>query len=455
MYRRVDQFEDCGRRPLSAGAAKHFAPVNFGGDATDLDLSDGLTSKETVLPMPSSRNRVLMILENCSYLRDARVGKQAKALEASGYHVSVISPEAVRFPSREVIEGIAVYGFPRLSHFHGTVSYFLEYAYATVAIALLSAYIALAEGFDIIHIANPPDCIILATVFYKLIGKQIIFDQHDLSPELYEAKFSSHNRLLLGLQLRLERISYQLADHIIVTNESCKKVALGRGGQAMPKVTVVRNGPELERLHDLKVDPQLRKRSSNIIAFVGVVGYQDGLDYLCRALCSLRCDWKKEDFLCIVVGDGDALSSVKTLARELGIDNKIWFVGWVSDPELYFRYLSTADICVAPEPSNTYNDHSTFVKIMEYMLAGKPVVSFDLPETRVSAEGAALYASPNDYRDFAAKIATLMADEGLRNSMGKLGRQRVETGLAWQYSIPGLLAVYDRVSANQHRSSRA
>jgi len=66
----------------------------------------------------------------------------------------------------------------------------------------------------------------------------------------------------------------------------------------------------------------------------------------------------------------------------------------VSDLDVYFRYLATADICVAPEPSNQYNDESTFVKIMEYMLAEKPVVAFDLPETRFSAEGAASYASP-------------------------------------------------------------
>ncbi|HXY07795.1 MAG TPA: glycosyltransferase family 4 protein [Terriglobales bacterium] len=396
-----------------------------------------------------------MILENCSYLRDARVGKQAKALQQRGYQVSVISPEPGKLPSRTVIEGVTVYGFPSLSVLPGTMGYFLEYAYATFAIAVLSAYIALVKGFDIIHIANPPDCIILATTIYKLLGKRIIYDQHDLSPELYEAKFSRPSRLLLRLQLRLERVSYQLADHIIVTNESYKKVALGRGRQATQKVTVVRNGPELERLHALKPDEELRKRSSNIIAFVGVVGYQDGLDYLCRALSSLCCDWKQEDFLCIVVGDGDALSSVKALARELGIDHKIWFVGWVSDPEVYFRYLSTADICVAPEPSNKYNDHSTFVKIMEYMLAGKPVVAFDLPESRVSAEGAALYASPNDYRDFAAKIATLMVDERLRHSMGKLGQQRIESRLAWQYSIPGLLAVYDRVSGRQQRQAHA
>jgi glycosyltransferase involved in cell wall biosynthesis len=324
--------------------------------------------------------------------------------------------------------------------------YLLEYAYATFAIATITAYVWLTRGFDIIHIANPPDCLVPVTAVYKLLGKRIVYDQHDLSPELYVARFSRSSALLLGIQLRLELLSYQLADHVIVTNESYRQIALSRGRQPPAKVTLVRNGPELERVQALQIDEDLRQRSPNIIAFAGITGYQDGLDYLCRALKSLRSDLRREDFLCIVLGDGDALPDIKRLAQELGISDKIWFAGWVGDSDTYFRYLSTADICVSPEPSNGYNDRSTFVKIMEYMLAGKPIVAFELPESRFSAEGAALYATPNSHQDFAAKIAALMDDAALRRSMGELGRRRIETRLAWQHSIPQLLAVYDQIS---------
>jgi glycosyltransferase involved in cell wall biosynthesis len=387
-----------------------------------------------------------MILENCSYLNDARVGKEARALKGKGYVVSVISPESCKFPSRVLIDGVTIYGFPHLSFPYGALGYFLEYAYATLAIAISTAYIWLTRGFDVIHVANPPDCLVPVMAVYKLVGKRIIFDQHDLSPELYVARFSHSSKLLLWLQLRLESFSYKLADHVIVTNESSRRIALSRGRRLESNVTLVRNGPELQRLETLRFDEELRKRSRNIIAFAGITGHQDGLDYLCRALSSLRCDLGRHDFLCIVVGDGDALSETKALARELGIDENLWFVGWVSDPEVYCRYLSTADICVAPEPSNTYNDRSTFVKIMEYMLAGKPIVAFDLPENRVSADGAALYATPNSHQEFAAKLAELMDDEALRHSMGELGRRRIKAELAWQYSIPALLAVYDLIS---------
>ena len=384
-----------------------------------------------------------MILENCSYLRDARVGKEAQALKGRGYRISVISPEPNKLPSCVHIDGVAVYGFPQLSFSNGTVGYLLEYIYATLAIALITAYLWLTRGFDIIHIGNPPDCLILVTSVYKLIGKRLIYDQHDLSPELYVARFSSPSRALARIQFLLEWLSYKLADHVIVVNESYKEVAIRRGGLPASKVTVVRNGPAIERFRIPEIDADLRKKAPHIIVFAGITGYQDGLDYLCRALWSLRHDLGREDFLCVVLGDGDALSHTKDCARELGIDDKLLFMGWVSDPDAYCRYLFTADMCVAPEPSNAYNDRSTFVKVMEYMAAGRPIVAFDLPENRFSAGAAALYATPNNQREFAAKLVALMDDATLRRTMGEVGRRRVETDLTWQHSIPHLLGVYD------------
>jgi len=227
-------------------------------------------------------------------------------------------------------------------------------------------------GFDIVHIANPPDCLVPVTAVYKMLGKRIIYDQHDLSPELYVARFSRSSAVLLRLQLWLELLSYKLADHVIVTNESYREVATSRGRQPETKVTVVRNGPELEQLQALRVDEELRQRSRNIIAFAGITGYQDGLDYLCEHCTACAAIWaeptpvrRDRRWRC--------LPDIKKLSQELGIEENIWFVGWVSDLDTYFRYLSTADICVAPEPSNQYNDKSTFVKSWNTCLPENPL----------------------------------------------------------------------------------
>lgn len=386
-----------------------------------------------------------MVVENCDYLRDARVRKEAKALTTAGYSVSVICPKQTSAPWHQVIDGVSIYRFPFWRAFGRASDYFLEYACAMLAIAVLTIIVLIREGFDIIHTANPPDLIVPVTSVYKLTGKSVIYDQHDLCVELYEAKFGRASGWLRRILLWMERYSYRVADHVVVTNESYKRVAMERGLLCESKITVVRNAPETRTLNPLDVDWELRNKSPNIITFAGATGSQDGLDQLCRALHHLRFDLCRDDFYCIVVGDGDALQKTKVLARDLCIDDKMWFAGWVSDEDTYTRYISTSDICVSPSPSDTYNDRSTFIKIMEYMAAGKPIVAYDLLETRRSAQGAALYARPNNAREFAEKIARLMEDSALRRAMGEIGVLRINQKLAWKYSVVNLLKAYEKV----------
>ena len=390
--------------------------------------------------------RVLMIAENGNYPGDPRVATEARTLRDWGCAVTVIGPDDKTVSNQRTIEGIKIYRFPHIHFFSGSLGYALEYTSAALAIVMMTAYVCMTRGFDIIHVANPPDFIVPLVSIYKLFGKRIIFDQHDLTPELYAARFSRTNVFLLWVQTLLERLSYRLADHSIVTNESYRAIALGRGGCLRSEVTVVRNGPDLDRLPAQQADEDLRKRAPHIIVFAGIVGYQDGLDYLCRALQYLRWSLGRKDFLCVVLGDGDALRDIQALAYQLELDSNIWFAGWISDRDVYWRYLATADICVSPEPSNSYNDRSTFVKIMEYMAVGRPIVAFDLPESRFSAGQAALFATPNNEQEFAAKLNQLMDSPDLRRSMGEFARRRIESELAWRYSIPELLSVYGRVS---------
>jgi len=407
--------------------------------------------------MPQEKGkRVLMVVENCPYLRDPRVQREAKALTDAGYRISVICPAEGDKPGRQLIAGVSVYEFQVWQFAQGRLGYLLEYLSAMMAIAVLSLWVWLREGFDVIHVANPPDSMVPLVSVYKLIGKSVIYDQHDLCPELHAAKFGE-SLWLSPLLLRMERYSYRLANHVIVPNESYRGFAVRRGGVAESKVTVVRNGPDLHSVSresgGIDIDPELRQKSPHIIAFAGVTGVQDGLDSLCRALHHLRYTLGREDFYCVILGDGSTLPEMKKLAAELRLDDKIEFPGWVHDPVVYARYINTADICVSPDPFNRYNDASTFVKIMEYMAAGKPIVAFDLQETRLSAQGAALYARSGDVPDFARKIASLMDQPVTRRAMGDAGALRVRTDLAWQYSIPNLLQVYEKI-AHSHLATR-
>ena len=392
-----------------------------------------------------------MFLENRPYPQDLRVRREANALRAAGYQVAVICPIDTGQPFRETVDGVSVYRYPAPPDANGLFAYLWEYGYSMFFSFLLSVRVFFAEGFDVVHAHNPPDTFVFIAVFYKLFGKRFVYDHHDLSPEMYQARFAGGgNPLVYRILVWLEKLSCYFADHVIVTNESYKKIARERGCVPESHITIVRNGMELNRLEAaIEPDPGLREMGKAIIGYVGVMGFQDGVDYLLRAVHHLIHDLGRTDFHCILIGGGDAWESLKTQARQLGLDDCVQFTGYVFGEQLR-RYLSAADICVDSAPSSSYGDRSTVFKMMEYMALGKPIVAFDLPEHRFTAQDAAVYVRPNDERAFAAALAQLMDDPRRRSCLGAYGIQRIKTQLAWEYSVPKLLEVYQTILAHAH-----
>jgi glycosyltransferase involved in cell wall biosynthesis len=389
--------------------------------------------------------RVLMLLENTSYPHDYRVLREARALTTAGYQVTVICPAVPGQLRHEILDGVRVYRFPRAPDVNGFLGYLCEYGYSMLMTFLTSLLVFLREGFDIVHAHSPPDTFVFIAVCYKLLGKRFVYDHHDLSPELYYARFGgSGYRLVYDTLVLFEKFSCRLADHVITTNQSYKTVEMQRGHVPEERITIVRNGPDLNSLRSVDTDPDLRQKGKTTICYVGVMGVQDGVDYLLRALHHLVYNMGRTNIFCFLVGRGDAVPSLRSLTEQLGLSDCVLFTGWVDKAQVA-RYISAADICVAPEPSNSYNDRSTAIKVMEYMSFGKPIVAFDLPEHRVTAQDAAVYAHRNDERDFAQQIAVLMDDRERGQKMGQIGRERIESGLAWQYQKKHLLEAYQAV----------
>lgn len=386
--------------------------------------------------------RVLMLLENCPYPQDVRVRHEAEALAAAGHRVTVIGPAAQGQPRREVVNGVRVYRFPAASARGGLVGYLREYGWSLVLIGVLSVVVAVREGFDVVHAHNPPDLLALIAGFWRLLGRRFVYDQHDLCPEMYDARYGAGARPSVRRMLGIsERLAYRLADRVIVTNESYRAVALARGRVPPERITIVRNGPDPDRWRPVPPDPGERRDGKTLIGYAGVLGAQDGGDALLRALVHLVFDLGRTDFRCVIIGDGDALPGLRALADQRGLAPYVEFAGWLSGDAL-LRRLAALDIGVEPAPCNPYTDRSTMIKVMEYMALAKPVVAFDLTEHRVSAGDAAAYARPGDELDFARQIAALMDDPPRRQRMGAVGRARVEASLAWPHQREHLLALY-------------
>ena len=386
--------------------------------------------------------RVLIIVENLPSPFDRRVWMEATTLTKAGYEVSIICPKGKGYEeSYEVIDDIHIYRHPMPPEISSVVGYITEYIAAVFWEFYLAHRVWRERGFDIIHICNPPDLLFITAGWFKLIkGCKVIFDHHDINPEMYEAKYGRRDIFYYGLRL-VERLTFALADTVISTNESYRKIALTRGRKNSEDVFVVRSGPDLSRFKLLPADETYKRNKKYLVGYVGVMGEPEGIDYLLESIRHIVYDQKRQDIHFMLIGSGPMLEQMQNLAVELEIGDFVEFTGRISDEELLAR-LSSCDLCVNPDKKMPYNDKSTMNKIMEYMAMGKPIVQFDLMEGRNSAGEASVYAKGNDAVDFADKILELLANPEKRKQMGEIGMRRMTEKLEWRYQIPTLLKAY-------------
>ncbi len=400
---------------------------------------------------PSPARRVLIVVQNLPVPFDRRVWLEATSLARAGYGVSVICPKMRGYNAAyEELEGVAIHRYRLPFSGESKLSFVAEFLWCFVATALLSARIALGRGFDVLQVCNPPEIYWPLAAFWRLLGKRFIFDHHDLSPEMYAVKFGGGGGIGRAL-LWLERMTFRQADLVITTNESHKRIAVRRGGKRPEDVYVVRSGPSLDRFALYPPDPSWRRGKKFLLVYLGEICAQDGVDHLARAVKILAETFNFRDFHAVFVGGGPHQPAIKAYAREIGVADYCTFTGRVSDEQLC-RILSSADIAIDPDPKNEWSDQSTMNKMIEYMFFGLPIVCYDLTEARVSAGDAALYVEANKEVALAQGVLRLIGDPERRAQMRDYGMARLRTQLAWEFSVPPLLAAYDKAFAS-HRPS--
>jgi glycosyltransferase involved in cell wall biosynthesis len=390
--------------------------------------------------------KILMLVENLPVPADPRVWAEATTLQQRGFQVSIICPKGSSQHQEGYIciDHIHIYRYRLPTLKSKFLTYIAEYSIALLMNFLLSLKVWVRSGFDVIHAANPPDVFFLIGLFFKLLGKKFVFDQHDLAPELFQVKFKGRLKVLYRLLLLLQRWSYRSADVVIVTNLSQRRIAIERGHCLADKVFVVRNGPVREFMQVITPEPELKRGRGYLLAYVGVMGVQDGVEYALYALHDLVYKRGRQDVSLVLMGNGDAVPYLQALAHALHLDEYVNFTGWLSRTDV-LRYLTMADVGLIPDPQNGLNEYSTLIKTMEYMAMGKAIVAFDLAETRFSAQDAAFYARPNRVEDFTDKIEVLLANEELRRTLGVVGRKRIKEELSWDHTKEPLLRAYERL----------
>jgi glycosyltransferase involved in cell wall biosynthesis len=396
--------------------------------------------------------RVLILVQNEPLPSDRHVWNQCRALVRAGYDVTVICPKGRDRDKGafESLEGVAIHRYDARHADGGPIGFGIEYLSALRQMRRLARRLARERPFDLVHACSPPDFLLLAMLPLRRRGARFIFDHHDLTPELYVSRFGGEGGIVHRATLAAEQVAFRLADVVLSVNESYRRIAIERGRRAPEDVAVVRTGPDLSRFTPVEADPSLRGDRAFLLSYVGVMGPQDGVDQALQALAALRA--RRDDWRAIFMGSGEVLDEMRALARSLGIDDVVEFTGWV-EHDFIRRVLSTSDVCLAPDPKSPLNDVSSMVKISEYMAMSKPMVSFDLKESRAAAGDAAFFA--DDVEGFAALVSELLDDPARREEMGAIGRRRAEAMLAWEHQERALLAAYERALGKRRRAPDA
>lgn len=394
-------------------------------------------------PRPTRKPRILIIVENLPLPMDRRVMQEAMCLAEAGMEVRVICPKSREFnKSYEKLSGIHIYRHWLPFDASGAKGYLVEYSVALFWEFVLAAGIFLRHGFDVIQACNPPDLIFAVALPFKLFGVKFIFDHHDINPELYEVKFRRKGFFHRALSL-FERLTFRVADAVMSTTESFKRIAIERGRVAPERVFVVRSVPDLTRFRRMNPLLELRKKRACVAGYVGIMGEQDGVENFVRAIATLV-NAGQTEIQAVIVGSGTDLDRLRTLATQLRMDEYITFTGYLSGITL-LRAMSTFDVGVIPDPKDVYNDKIAMNKVFEYMTLGIPFAMYDLAESGALAADAALKVAGTTPEDLAAAILRLVNEPELRARMAEAGMARSRDLLNWEREAEHLLAAYRSV----------
>lgn len=393
--------------------------------------------------MPAAKTRVLIIVENLPVPLDRRVWQEACALRDAGHSVTVICPQMRGYTqAEEVLDGIQIYRHWITEEARGIKGFLGEYASALWG-ELVCAFKAWRRtGFDVIHLCNPPDLLFLVALPFKLFaGVKVIFDVHDLWPEMFEAKFGKRGVLYWCVRLA-ERWTLALADVVMATNQSVLAAVKERGHKRDEDMFVVRTAPNKLNT-SLPEEPALRKGRKHLVGYIGVMGNADGVDYLVKAAEHMVKARKRDDVQFLLMGSGPEHEELLQLRNRLGLEDHVDMPGRVTN-EFLFSALKTMDVGVACDPINDYNDHCTMNKTLEYMAFAKPQVMFGTREGRYSAGDAARYVMENSAEELGDAILEMLDHPAERQRLGEIGYQRLSTELSWERSVEQLLAAYHR-----------
>jgi len=358
--------------------------------------------------------RVCMLVHNY-YLRDPRVRKEAESLAAEGFSIDVVSlsepgSHATREGSRQkTVNGVRIHVVRLAKKRGGGSRYLFEYLAMLGIGAWKILRMHLKEPFDVVHIHNMPDFLVLAGLLPKLMGAKLVLDIHDPMPELYESmKRGKNDGWILRAITWQEKWCCRLADRVVSVNETVRET-LERKGIDSGKIFILHNYPDLGIFPLRTGSPPRRGRENPMtLLFAGTVTDQNNLAVAVRAVAVAIPE--VPNLVLRILGDGNKADEISKTARELGVADRIVFRPSVPADKVR-EEMGAADAGISPHRTGIFGDLCLSTKILEYMTQGLPVIcSRTYTNERYVPGNAVFYFEPDDPVDMARQIIAVCRD---------------------------------------------
>ena len=288
--------------------------------------------------------------------------------------------------------------------------------------------------------ANDLDTLLAGVLLKRRLGGRLVYDAHELYPEM----FASTSAFYVGLWRLLEHRLIGAADGVVTVNHSIAG-ELRRRHTLPIAPTVVMNCPPLEPLPG---NPDEERAGEIRLLYLGRYNAERGLLEMLRAMPMVG----RHVVLCLQ-GDGPLRATLEGEARLLGVADRVRFLPAVAPDRLVGAMGGYAIGIVPYLPTSLNNYLCTPNKLFEYLMGGLAVVASDLPELRtvVAGEGLGLLYAPGDPTDLARAIHGLLADPARLEVARVAARRAAEGRYNWDAQAVGLRQLYAGLSGDRRR----
>jgi len=370
---------------------------------------------------PAEVNVRIAMIANTRYESDARVRRAARALAERGHHVDFFAVSGGRTTAGGNEEFLRLRRL-RIRRQHAAVTrYFVEYGLFFAWSLALVSILHMRRRYDVVYVHNMPNFLVFAGLVPKIGGAKIVLDVHDPAAELLASIRGSDLPAWLRLLARAEeRASLSFADAVVTVNEPMRNrmSTMFRG-----PVTVVMNLPDTAVTEPVDASSAGTDGPDRIV-YSGSIAHRNGVDLVVKALSLL--EGESPLLRLRVVGDGPAAESVRGLAKELGVADRVEFVGFVTNDEIP-PLVSGAAAGISPQRDDTFGSFVFSMKVAEYITLGLPVICSAIPTMRhYFSDDELIFFEPGSADDLARAIRDLLNDPALAAKRAARSRMRLD-----------------------------